>query len=292
MKVIVTGGSGRVGKAVIEVLVRRGHEVLNLDRRPAEDGPAKFIYIDLRDRSRLQPIMEQAESIIHMGEIPDVGVGHFTDEEVFGSNCTSSSLVFQLAAELKYKRILYTSSIHVYGMGDGYRRWSILPVDESYPVAPSNSYGAAKVAVESYARLLCERKGCAIAAFRLPGVSTGDVHEHWLDSLETHKHFPAHLSIYIRSSDIGECFALALERQKPGFEIYNVSAKEVSCGIPLREGMARFCPELPKLPADWPKYKSPYLWDKAHAHFGWEPKWNILDLFRQKYGRDPWVALS
>ena len=36
-----------------------------------------------------------------------------------------------------------------------------------------------------------------------------------------------------------------------------------------------------------PWYKSPYLWDKAHAHFGWKPKWNLLDLFRQKHGRDP-----
>lgn len=287
MKVIVTGGSGKVGKAVIEVLAGRGHEVVNLDRRPAYDRPARFVHIDLRDRARLQPIMEQAEAIVHMGEIPDVGIGHYTDEEVFGSNCTGSSMVLQLAAELKYKRILYTSSIHVYGMGDGYRRWSILPVDERYPVAPSNAYGAAKVAIEGYARLLCERKECSIAAFRLPGVSVGDVHEHWLDGLDAQKHFPAHLSIYVRSSDIGECFALAVERQKPGFEAYHLSAKEVSCGIPLREGMARFWPELPQLPDDWPKYKSPYLWDKAQAHFGWEPKWNLLDLFRKKYGRDP-----
>lgn len=288
MKVIVTGGSGGVGTAVIRVLAGRGHEVVNLDRRPpAGEQPARFVYIDLRDRSRLQPVMEQAEAVIHLAEIPNVGVGHYTDEEVFGHNCTASSLVLQIAAELKYRSIQYASSIHVYGTADRYRKWTRLPVDESYPVNPSSAYGLGKIAVEQYARVLCERKGASIASFRLPGVYTGEVNDGWIDHLDHSRHFSSYLSIYVRDSDVGECCALALEKQKPGFEAYHLSAREIGSGIGIREGMAKFCPELPQLPEDWPKYKSPYLYDKAREHFGWEPQWNILDLFRKKHGRDP-----
>jgi hypothetical protein len=46
----------------------------------------------------------------------------------------------------------------------------------------------------------------------------------------------------------------------------------------------------PKLPENWGAYQTPYLYDKARQHFGWEPKWNFLDLFRKSFGRDPHPA--
>jgi nucleoside-diphosphate-sugar epimerase len=80
---------------------------------------------------------------------------------------------------------------------------------------------------------------------------------------------------------------LALERPKPGFEAYNLSAREAMTGLPICEAIGRDFPQYPQLPERWGKYDTVYLYNKAREHFGWEPKWNYLDLFRQKMGRDP-----
>jgi len=287
MKVIVTGGSGRVGRAVLKTLVDRGHEVLNLDRRPS-DRPGRFVYMDLRRRELLQPVMEQAEALIHMGEIPTTGSGHNTDEEVFAHNCAVGSLVFQLASELKYKRVLYTSTIQIYGFVDaGAIPPARLPVDETHPLRPQNTYALGKVAIEAYAHYCTRKYGLSVAALRLPWVLGEQFNEHWYQWTENEKKLDPDMGIYVRDTDVAECFALALERQKPGFEAYNLSARELATGLPIRAAIARDYPDYPQLPEGWGKYDTVYLYGKAREHFGWEPKWNYLDLFREKFDRDP-----
>jgi nucleoside-diphosphate-sugar epimerase len=288
MRVIVTGGSGRIGGAVVKTLAERGHEVWNLDRRPPVERPGRFIYMDLRRRDLLQPVMEQAETIIHMGEIPSARTGHNTEEEVYASNCAAGSLVMQLASELKYRRVLYTSTIQVYGFMDmGMIPPATLPVDENHPLRPQNAYSLGKVAVENYARFCAQKKGLSIAAFRLPWVMTDDVAEHRFGWIDKQTKLDSDLGIYVKDSDVAECFAMALEPVRPGFEAYNLSAREAMTGIPLREGIARDFPSYPQLPEGWGKYDTVYLYGKAREHFGWEPKWSYLELFRQKMGRDP-----
>ncbi len=289
MKVIVTGGSGKVGKSVISTLVARGHEVINLDRRPADRPGAKFVYMDLRRREMLQPIMEQAEAVVHMGEIPNAQSGHYTQEEVFGTNCTIGSLIAQLALECGHKRLIYSSTIQVYGFTDwDYTAPFRMPIDEDHPANPRNCYSAGKVAIESYMRL-CATKGLSVAVFRLPWVVTRDVDESWFQWTEQEKKLDSSFGIYVRDSDAAECMALALENPRPGFEAYNLSAREVMFGIPIRQAIAANFPDYPQLPETWGAFDSPYIWTKAREHFGWTPKWNYLDEFRKARGRDPVV---
>ena len=288
MKVIVTGGSGRIGKAVVTTLARRGHEVVNVDRRPPVDRPGKFVYMDLQRRDLLQPVMEQAEAIVHMGEIPSARMGHHTEEEVYASNCAVGSLVMQLASELKYKRVIYTSTIQIYGFLDmGAIPPAVLPVDESHPLRPQNTYALGKVAVENYARYCARKYGLSVAAFRLPWVMTDEMIDHRLSWMDNQRKLDSDMGIHVKDSDVAECFAMALEQVRPGFEAYNLSAREAMTVVPLREGIARDLPSYPQLPEDWGKCDTVYLYGKAREHFGWEPKWSWLELFRSKMGRDP-----
>ena len=286
MKVIVTGGSGYIGQVVVKHLAQRGHEVINIDRRPAS-GPGEFVFMDLRRRELLQPVMERAQAIIHMGEIPNARMGGCA-EEIYANNTTVGALVFQLAAELKYQRVIYTSSMQVYGFCDvGAIAPAQLPIDENHPLQPQNVYALGKVAIENYARLCAQKNGLRVAAFRLPWVFSEEIDEgwfHWLDRQETLR---ADLGIYIRNTDVAECFALALEKPRPGFEAYNISAREIMFNEPLRQAVARDLPNYPQLPENWGKFDSAYLSNKAREHFGWQPTWNLLDEFRKKYGRDP-----
>jgi nucleoside-diphosphate-sugar epimerase len=183
--------------------------------------------------------------------------------------------------------MLYTSTIQIYGFTErDHDKPLQMPIDETHPANPLNPYSAGKVAMESYLRLVA-RKGLSVAAFRLPWVMSHDMHDGWFHWTEREAKLGSDLGIYVRDSDVAECFALALENPREGFEIYNLAAREVNFGMPIRQAIASTFPEYPQLPETWGKYDTPYVWKKAQEHFGWTPKWNYLDEFRKKMGRDP-----
>jgi nucleoside-diphosphate-sugar epimerase len=69
MKVLVTGASGFIGRVTCEELVRRGHEVVALVRRPGSDPPGTQAQIcDLTDAASLQEGVssQRADAVIHL----------------------------------------------------------------------------------------------------------------------------------------------------------------------------------------------------------------------------------
>ncbi len=184
--------------------------------------------------------------------------------------------------------MIYTSTIQIYGFtAQGAIPPARMPIDETHPRQPQNGYGLSKVAIEDYAVHCAQKRGLSVAVFRLPWVMTHEPEEHWFRWIEHQEKLDDDLGAYVHGSDVGECFALALEKPRPGFEAYNLGAREVMFGRPIREAIARDYPNYPQLPEKWGKYDMPYVWQKAREHFGWEPKWNFLDEYRKKFGRDP-----
>lgn len=288
MKIAVTGGSGKIGRSVLETLVGRGHEVLNLDRRPATDRPGKFIYTELDRREMVQPALEQVEAVIHMGEIPNAKMSAFNVEEIYARNTAAGAMVMQIAGELKLKKLIYVSTVQVYGYCDvGHIAPVQMPVDESHPTQPQNVYGLSKAANERYCRLVSAKMGLSAAIFRLPWVICHEPSDDWFKWMEMQDDLDDNLGVYVKDQDVAEALALAVQDQRPGCQIYNLSAEEVMSARPIRDALELKFPDYPKLPADWPKYKSPYLADKAKQELAWQPKYNFLDVFRKKYGRDP-----
>src|SRR5207248_8889123 len=107
----------------------------------------------------------------HLGEIPSIN-GAMSSEEVYFRNTRAGSVVMQTAAELKLRRVIYTSSCQVYGMwAEGRAIPQRMPFDETQPLAPQNAYALGKAANEGYARIVAERYGSSIAVIRLPWVT-------------------------------------------------------------------------------------------------------------------------
>ena len=68
--VLVTGSSGKIGRAVVADLQRRGHTVRGLDRVPSPVLPATEI-VDLGDRPALERAMVGVDCLVHLAATPD-----------------------------------------------------------------------------------------------------------------------------------------------------------------------------------------------------------------------------
>lgn len=267
-------------------LLSRGHDVINIDRKQSAKPLARFVYADLTRRGQVQPVLEQVEAVCHLGEIPSVHVPH-SPEEVISQNVRAGTVVLQTAADLRLKRVIYTSSCQVYGMWDGTATTpQRLPFDETQPVHPHNAYALGKVTNENYARLVAEKHGLSVAAFRFPWVPIED----YSDAVASRmKEMPAKtdgFATYLHAADAARAYALALEHPRPGYEVYHFTAAEIHSFQPLAERLKLHHPTFPPLPVDWPAFKSPLLLDRAREHFGWEPQWNFLEQYRRQHPVD------
>ena len=88
MKVLVTGGSGRLGRLAIAELLDYGYEVVNAGRRRASDDgpPTSFVETDLTDVGQVAGLLRDCDALVHLGAIP-FPWSH-PDEVVFASSAS------------------------------------------------------------------------------------------------------------------------------------------------------------------------------------------------------------
>ncbi|HEV7301829.1 MAG TPA: NAD(P)-dependent oxidoreductase [Tepidisphaeraceae bacterium] len=289
LRVAVTGGSGQIGTSVCRELIARGHQVLNLDRRgprhPVEG--ARFVYVDLRQRELIQPILETVDAVCHLGEIPNPGAP-ISQDELFYTNTRIGSVVLQTVADLKLRHVVYTSSCQVYGTwGWPNLAPKFLPMDETHPTQPQNHYALSKVANEMYAQWVSAQFGLSVSIFRLPMVFRR-FHESWAMHIDRPAtEMPNELGTYLHATDAATAYAQAIERALPGCETYHLVADDLLINEPLSDLLRRFRPDWPTVPTDWPAFRSPVLTTKAKEKLDWVPKFDFREEFRKILAKEP-----
>jgi nucleoside-diphosphate-sugar epimerase len=287
LRIAVTGGSGGVGRFVVRHLLDRGHKVVNLDRHPGDDDRARFVECDVRQRDSISLVLADCDAVCHLAEIPNVHAGVPFDE-VYWSNARAGSVVLQAAADLGLRHAVYSSTCQVYGCwGDNSVAPIRLPVDESHPLQLMNAYSVSKASNELFAKCLCGQSRMSVSIFRFPWVVTKDFEDAQLQHFE-HSDGPVRdgFETFIHATDLARAFAAAVETNRPGCEIYNLSAEDILSPAPLPPRLARHHPEYPPLPPDWPEHKSPLVIEKAQNLLGWKPQWSFMEQFRAIRTRD------
>lgn len=146
--VLVTGGAGYIGRFCVRDLVRAGHGVVVLDRRPMTPIPdlprVVSVLGDIGDVRLVKRVLteNQVDVVLHLAA--DKSVAESMDDpggHLLNNVCGSLAL-FEAMLASQVRRVVFSSSAAVYGTP---RR---LPVDESSQLAPENPYGAGKVMVE------------------------------------------------------------------------------------------------------------------------------------------------
>ncbi|MFW6368943.1 MAG: NAD-dependent epimerase/dehydratase family protein [Spirochaetota bacterium] len=182
MKVLITGGTGDVGKAVVDRLADRGDTVTVIGRSDNVEVPkATYRQCDVLDYEKLRPIVAEHDTVVHLAAIRSpFGMPGRT---VFGVNTQGFFNVFEAAAEAGISRVVAASSINALGFYFGDRSFPLpyLPVDENIPGLATDAYSFSKQVSEQIGEYFWQRDGITSVSLRLPAVYS---HEHVLKLLE------------------------------------------------------------------------------------------------------------
>ena len=172
MRVLVTGGTGSVGKAATERLVRDGWDVLVVGRRSGIEIPgAEYAACDVTCFEDVCEKVAGCDAVVHLAAIasPISAPG----PEVIRVNVLGTFNVFEAAAKAGVRRIVQASSINAFGCFFSLvdlPQMRYFPVDEEHPIYTTDPYSFSKEVIENVGDYYWRRDGISSVALRLPGV--------------------------------------------------------------------------------------------------------------------------
>lgn len=281
-KVVVTGGSGRLGQFVIRELLARGYEVLSLDRVPPREKLCPSWLADLRHSGDLFEALKDAHGVVHLGayQAPNLA----PDAETLSNNVTSTYNVLRAAADLGVKKIVVASSTAAFGFIYAKKLWppNYLPLDEAHPSRPQDSYGLSKVLGERIAdSMVAVHKQLTVTSLRFPGVnfdlSYESFRERWRNPATRANGFWT----YIDARDAAATCRLALEAKFRGHEVFIASASKNCMIQPTLELIKKYLPKGAKIKKVSGTHWSCVDSTKARRMLGFAPKHVWQDYLRE-----------
>src|SRR5690242_11715337 len=143
MKIAITGGSGLIGRAVIELALEQGHGVVSIDRAQPVEGAVQshvtFVQADLTHYSDFEQALRGCDALMHLAAIPSPR--GYPDYEVHNNNVVGSYNALSAAARLGIARVCQASSINaIGGVYSRAPRYDYFPVDEQHPTYAEDPY--------------------------------------------------------------------------------------------------------------------------------------------------------
>jgi len=152
--VMVTGGAGFIGSALVHYLCAQGARIVVVDNLingkrenlvDLDPGHVRLVEIDIRERDAMRTMLANVKTVFHLACL---GVRHSLQnpEENHNVNATATLHLLEEARRAGVERFVHVSTSEVYGDA------RTVPMNEDHPVHPNTVYGAAKLAGEAYAR--------------------------------------------------------------------------------------------------------------------------------------------
>ena len=274
MKIVVTGGSGKLGRWVVAELNSAAHDVTVFDRAPASAGEdVRYLAGDIVDLGHVVGALAGADAVIHLAAIPTHSVA--PNEDTFRVNAMGTFNVHEAAWRLGIGRVVTASSEAVLGWAPG--AWvrevapEYLPIDEDHPLGAQDAYGLSKQAAEAIARSYTAKCGMATVLLRPPWVVSPEE----LRSLgETGGVTPSRFGLfhYVDARDLAEAFRLAIERPLDGCHVLFTGSGESCVDEPLCTLYPRLMPAIGDLASGLTGVRSSVSNERARRVLGWTPE--------------------
>ncbi|WP_175962557.1 NAD-dependent epimerase/dehydratase family protein [Burkholderia pyrrocinia] len=170
-KVFVTGLDGFTGRYLAAELIRSGHQVCGIVRKPDSNALGQAHVCDLLDRDALTQVLssEMPNAVVHLAGI--AFVQHGDAGAIYQTNVVGSRNLLDALerAGCKPRAVLLASSANVYG------NTACEVVDEQPPPAPASDYAISKLAMEWVAGMWADKLPITIARpFNYTGIGQDD----------------------------------------------------------------------------------------------------------------------
>jgi len=125
VRLLVTGGAGFIGSAIVDAALQQGHEVRVLDSLRADvhggeptipDG-VEFIRGDVRDAATVATALDRVDVVCHQAAKVGLGVDFSDAPDYVSSNELGTAVLLAAMAEAGIRRFVQASSMVVYGEG-------------------------------------------------------------------------------------------------------------------------------------------------------------------------------
>ena len=271
-RICVTGAAGQAVRAVVRDLREHGYEVTATDIVVSEaDRFEGMLRADLTDYGQALEALRGAEAVVHLANIPAPGLS--TPAVTFNTNITMNFNVFQAAANLGLRRVVWASSETTLGLPfDTPPRYA--PVDEDHYPLPTTTYALSKVATETIAGHFAEWSGIPFVALRFSNIwAAADYHEFasfWADAQLRRWN----LWGYIDERDVALSCRLSLEAPQEavaGHPAFIIAAADTVMNRPSADLLAEVFPGV-KLTRDVGEFGTLLAIDRAREALGFEPR--------------------
>ena len=242
MRIVVSGGSGKAGRWVVEHLRERGHDVLNVDVRHDGSDFGLCAVADLTDPGQAFELTAGADAIVHLAAIPAPGLR--SPAETFRINALSTYNVFS-AAELNHVgRVVWASSETVLGLPFD-KPPLFAPIDETIELRPETSDSLSKVVGESMAAQFNRRTGIPFVGLRISNIMEPPDYARFLTWQDDPGLRRWNLWGYVDVRDVAQAVGRGLEAEVSGAEVCIVAAADTVMIRPSAELMAEVFPGVP-----------------------------------------------
>jgi len=223
-KIIVTGGSGKTGRAVVRDLVEHGSAVLNLDRTSSAGALCPTRIVNLTDFGETVDALAGADAIVHLAAIPNDSI--HAEERTFRENVASTFNVFHAAHRCGIRNVVWASSETVLGLPFQRVKPEVAPIDESHAPYPESTYSLSKVVGEQMAEQMARWHGMRFVGLRFSNVM--EPHDYarfasWQDDPALRRW---NLWGYVDARDCAAACRLALEADTAGSENFIIAAAD------------------------------------------------------------------
>jgi nucleoside-diphosphate-sugar epimerase len=271
----VTGGSGKLGHAVVEHLLAHDYEVVNVDRAPSPSA-ALFVRADLTVYGQALEVLtavddryEGVDALVHLAALPAPGL--VTNSATFANNMITTFNVFSAAIAAGIRNIVWASSETVLGLPFATPP-PYVPIDEDYPGRPESTYALVKHLEEKMAVELCRwNPDLKMIGLRFSNVMT----------VEDYAVFPSfdsdprlrswNLWSYIDRRDAAQAVHKALEYEVEGTDVFIIANQDTVMTRPNAELLAEVYPDIP-VKREFGPNETLLAIDKARRVLGYEPE--------------------